>query len=167
MEPMSPDGRPETVAAAAQQQPLEWRFAQVFGERAASEDVQEGNKTCLKPVEARFSPVAPAPPREICSVPAGSIGCSAVPSPPGAGSWCSRPACRGVLHCRDGDAGARHERHRKRSLPYPHPAAEQFVTVHTVIQQHQDSCNQIKSAVLVGLPLTVSLVNWVMLFNPR
>ena len=44
-EPMSPDDRPESsAAAAAQPQPLEWRFAQVFGERAAGEDVQEGNK---------------------------------------------------------------------------------------------------------------------------
>jgi len=45
---MSPDDRPESSAAAAAQQqpqpqPLEWRFAQVFGERAAGEDVQEGN----------------------------------------------------------------------------------------------------------------------------
>ncbi|RLM80556.1 serine/threonine protein phosphatase 2A 55 kDa regulatory subunit B beta isoform [Panicum miliaceum] len=46
-EPMSSDDRPEAVAAAAaesvqeQPQPLEWRFAQVFGERAAGEDVQE------------------------------------------------------------------------------------------------------------------------------
>ncbi|GJN38652.1 hypothetical protein PR202_gb27715 [Eleusine coracana subsp. coracana] len=34
----SDDGQ---VAAQPQQQPLEWRFAQVFGERAAGEDVQE------------------------------------------------------------------------------------------------------------------------------
>ncbi|PUZ74740.1 hypothetical protein GQ55_1G089800 [Panicum hallii var. hallii] len=46
-EPMSSDDRPEAAAAAAaesvqeQPQPLEWRFAQVFGERAAGEDVQE------------------------------------------------------------------------------------------------------------------------------
>ncbi|CAL4889084.1 unnamed protein product [Urochloa decumbens] len=45
-EPMSSDDRAEEAAAAAesaqqQQQPLEWRFAQVFGERAAGEDVQE------------------------------------------------------------------------------------------------------------------------------
>ncbi|CAL4970539.1 unnamed protein product [Urochloa decumbens] len=43
---MSSDDRAEEAAAAAesaqqQQQPLEWRFAQVFGERAAGEDVQE------------------------------------------------------------------------------------------------------------------------------
>ncbi|AQK59698.1 Serine/threonine protein phosphatase 2A 55 kDa regulatory subunit B beta isoform [Zea mays] len=42
-EPKSPDDRPEPAAAAAQPQPqpLEWRFAQVFGERAAGEDVQD------------------------------------------------------------------------------------------------------------------------------
>ncbi|KAG8070264.1 hypothetical protein GUJ93_ZPchr0006g41899 [Zizania palustris] len=39
MDPKSPDDRPE--AAAGQPQPLDWRFAQVFGERAAGEDVQE------------------------------------------------------------------------------------------------------------------------------
>ncbi|OEL29219.1 Serine/threonine protein phosphatase 2A 55 kDa regulatory subunit B beta isoform [Dichanthelium oligosanthes] len=43
-EPMSSDDRPEVAAtaeSAQQQQPLEWRFAQVFGERAVGEDVQE------------------------------------------------------------------------------------------------------------------------------
>lgn len=38
MDPKSPDDRPEAAAP----QPLEWRFAQVFGERGAGEDVQEG-----------------------------------------------------------------------------------------------------------------------------
>ncbi|KAM3227523.1 hypothetical protein ACQJBY_059348 [Aegilops geniculata] len=37
MDPKSPDDRPEAAAP----QPLEWRFAQVFGERGAGEDVQE------------------------------------------------------------------------------------------------------------------------------
>ncbi|VAI57307.1 unnamed protein product [Triticum turgidum subsp. durum] len=37
MDPKSPDDRPEAAAS----QPLEWRFAQVFGERGAGEDVQE------------------------------------------------------------------------------------------------------------------------------
>ncbi|XP_003571753.3 serine/threonine protein phosphatase 2A 55 kDa regulatory subunit B beta isoform isoform X2 [Brachypodium distachyon] len=40
MDPKSPDDRPEP-AAAQQPLPLEWRFAQVFGERGAGEDVQE------------------------------------------------------------------------------------------------------------------------------
>ena len=73
-EPMSSDDRPEAAAAAAaaaaepvqeqpQPQPLEWRFAQVFGERAAGEDVQEGN-------EARRGPPVPgsgsvSPPRDL------------------------------------------------------------------------------------------------------
>ena len=38
---MDPPG-PGDEGEAAQPQPLEWRFAQVFGERAAGEDVQEG-----------------------------------------------------------------------------------------------------------------------------
>jgi hypothetical protein len=51
---MSSDDRPEAAAAAEsaqqqQQQPLEWRFAQVFGERAAGEDVQEGNNETPPP----------------------------------------------------------------------------------------------------------------------
>jgi hypothetical protein len=54
----SDDDRPAAAAAAAadsappqqQQQPLEWRFAQVFGERAAGEDVQEGTSlSCARP----------------------------------------------------------------------------------------------------------------------
>jgi len=61
-EPMSPDDRPESsAAAAAQPQPLEWRFAQVFGERAAGEDVQEGNKyNPPRACAARPSSVAPS-----------------------------------------------------------------------------------------------------------
>jgi len=38
---MDPPG-PGDEGEATQPQPLEWRFAQVFGERAAGEDVQEG-----------------------------------------------------------------------------------------------------------------------------
>ena len=93
-EPMSSDDRPEAAAAAAaaaepvqeqpQPQPLEWRFAQVFGERAAGEDVQEGN-------EARRGPPVPgsgsvSPPRDLlCPVglsggdrfgAPGSMGCA-------------------------------------------------------------------------------------------
>lgn len=45
MDPKSPDDRPEAAAP----QPLEWRFAQVFGERGAGEDVQEG-KAAAAPV---------------------------------------------------------------------------------------------------------------------
>ena len=38
MDPPSPGDQGEV----SQPQPLDWRFAQVFGERAAGEDVQEG-----------------------------------------------------------------------------------------------------------------------------
>ncbi|TVU07911.1 hypothetical protein EJB05_41288 [Eragrostis curvula] len=38
---MDPQASDDAQAAAQPQQPLEWRFAQVFGERAAGEDVQE------------------------------------------------------------------------------------------------------------------------------
>ena len=38
---MDPPG-PGDEDEATQPQPQEWRFAQVFGERAAGEDVQEG-----------------------------------------------------------------------------------------------------------------------------
>jgi hypothetical protein len=62
MDPKSPDDRPQ--AAAPQPQPLEWRFAQVFGERGAGEDVQEGNPPARMP-----RPSAPRlAPREIYSV---------------------------------------------------------------------------------------------------
>lgn len=68
-ESMSPDDRPESSSVAAAAQPLEWRFAQVFGERAAGEDVQEGNNkyntTRREPL--RLGPV-PSRPREIWSV---------------------------------------------------------------------------------------------------
>jgi hypothetical protein len=62
MDPKSPDDRPQ--AAAPQPQPLEWRFAQVFGERGAGEDVQEGNPPARMP---RTSAPRLAP-REIYSV---------------------------------------------------------------------------------------------------
>uniref|UniRef100_A0A2N9HCK1 Uncharacterized protein n=1 Tax=Fagus sylvatica TaxID=28930 RepID=A0A2N9HCK1_FAGSY len=35
-------GGEEAPAAAGSSQPLEWKFEQVFGERAAGEEVQEG-----------------------------------------------------------------------------------------------------------------------------
>lgn len=38
---MDPPG-PGDQGEASQPQPLDWRFAQVFGERSAGEDVQEG-----------------------------------------------------------------------------------------------------------------------------
>ena len=36
-------GGEETSAAAGSSQPLEWKFAQVFGKRTAGEEVQEGS----------------------------------------------------------------------------------------------------------------------------
>jgi serine/threonine-protein phosphatase 2A regulatory subunit B len=36
-------GGEEAPAAAGSSQPLEWKFAQVFGERTAGEEVQEGS----------------------------------------------------------------------------------------------------------------------------
>lgn len=33
----------ESAAQASSPQPLEWKFSQVFGERTAGEEVQEGN----------------------------------------------------------------------------------------------------------------------------
>jgi hypothetical protein len=58
----SDDHRPAAAAAADSaapqqpQQPLEWRFAQVFGERAAGEDVQEGTSLATMLARARFPP---------------------------------------------------------------------------------------------------------------
>lgn len=34
-------------APAGTPAPLEWKFSQVFGERTAGEEVQEGNKHCF------------------------------------------------------------------------------------------------------------------------
>jgi hypothetical protein len=63
---MSPDDRPESsAAAAAQQQSLEWRFAQVFGERAAGEDVQEGNNKYNPPRASAARPSSVAPSRDL------------------------------------------------------------------------------------------------------
>jgi hypothetical protein len=50
MDPQASDGG--QAAAQTQKHPLEWRFAQVFGERAAGEDVQEGAPTTTR--SARF-----------------------------------------------------------------------------------------------------------------
>ena len=36
-------GGEETPAAVGSSQPLEWKFAQVFGEQTAGEEVQEGS----------------------------------------------------------------------------------------------------------------------------
>lgn len=36
-----------TAAPAGSLPPLEWKFSQVFGERTAGEEVQEGMKRCL------------------------------------------------------------------------------------------------------------------------
>lgn len=42
------NGGDEVVAApAGPLQPLEWKFSQVFGERTAGEEVQEGNCSCV------------------------------------------------------------------------------------------------------------------------
>jgi hypothetical protein len=51
--PDDDDLRPEAEAARRPQpqpQPREWRFAQVFGERAAGEDVQEGENAPTRPL---------------------------------------------------------------------------------------------------------------------
>jgi hypothetical protein len=73
MDPKSPDDRPQ--AAAPQPQPLEWRFAQVFGERGAGEDVQEGNPS------ARLGlPLLSVAPREIYSVSCRGFDVAAVPT---------------------------------------------------------------------------------------
>lgn len=40
----SGDGGEVASAAAGPPTPLEWKFSQVFGERAAGEEVQEGKK---------------------------------------------------------------------------------------------------------------------------
>lgn len=37
------EGREVASAAAGPPTPLEWKFSQVFGERTAGEEVQEGN----------------------------------------------------------------------------------------------------------------------------
>jgi hypothetical protein len=63
-ESKSPDDRPEPAAAAAQPQPLEWRFAQVFGERAAGEDVQDGNKF-NRPLASSDRPSTVVPSRDL------------------------------------------------------------------------------------------------------
>jgi hypothetical protein len=62
---MDPPGRGDQ-GEAPQPQPLEWRFAQVFGERAAGEDVQEGTHVRMSSRSARFVEAlglaAPMPP---------------------------------------------------------------------------------------------------------
>jgi hypothetical protein len=46
---MDPPGAGDQGEASRPQlPPLEWRFAQVFGERAAGEDVQEGTSVCVR-----------------------------------------------------------------------------------------------------------------------
>lgn len=39
---MSNGGAKEAVASVGAPQPLDWKFSQVFGERTAGEEVQEG-----------------------------------------------------------------------------------------------------------------------------
>jgi hypothetical protein len=79
---MNPDGgdgdRLEAAGAgsssAQQGHPtMEWRFAQVFGERAAGEDVQEGTLPCHPLARERPGPLPPTPSRrlEIWSIRAG------------------------------------------------------------------------------------------------
>lgn len=43
----SGDGGEVASAAAGPPTPLEWKFSQVFGERAAGEEVQEGKKNII------------------------------------------------------------------------------------------------------------------------
>lgn len=43
----SGDGGEVASAAAGPPTPLEWKFSQVFGERAAGEEVQEGKKRMI------------------------------------------------------------------------------------------------------------------------
>lgn len=78
--PDDDDLRPEAGAARRPQpqpQPREWRFAQVFGERAAGEDVQEGENVPTRPLPLLAACVAWF--REICLGPGpGGAGCGRV-----------------------------------------------------------------------------------------